>query len=47
MDVIVEGIVTELNNVDLPPIANIPSPITGRPEVRVTSVRKEQNRNAS
>ena len=39
MDVIVEGIMIELNNVD-PPIKNMFDPITVRPEVRVTRVRE-------
>ena len=42
MDVVVEGIVTEFNNVGFPFISNMYRPITVRPEIRVTWEREEQ-----
>jgi len=47
MDVIVEGIVTDVNNVDfLKSIRNIDTPIIVRPEIKVTWVRGKNWPNA-
>jgi hypothetical protein len=46
MNVMVEGITTELNNEGPLNILNMLPPITVRPEVRVTWLREEQYENA-